>query len=141
MNRFGHARIQFEYPPHWLDASKLMLLQPADGSNIQISKLRPKDEDLEKFVGAYCSRVIDDLKPYEGKLLAISELEHNLYQGKSVSFQFSDQSKQPWLQLHYILMVNEDAYTFVWTGNEANFEKQKSEVEGIAKSFVCGSSD
>ena len=137
MNTFEHSNIRFQYPPHWLDASRLMLVQPADGTNIQIGKVRPDaDKSAEQFFGAYCSKVLDDLKPLGGQLLEMADFQHERCIGKSFTLEFTDDSKQLWRQLHVILPFGEDAYSFVWTVRESAFDAQRSEVNEMVGSFV-----
>jgi len=137
MNSFQHSNIQFEYPAHWLDASRLMLVQPTDGSNIQISKVRQNDEKTtEQFFGAYCSRVLDDLKPLGGRLVDMADFAHQRRSGKSITFEFADDSRQIWRQLHMILPQGSDAFTFILTVRESAFDGQRDELEEIVSSFV-----
>lgn len=137
MNTFEHSNIRFKYPAHWLDASRLMLVRPGDGTNIQIGKVRPADDNSsEKFFGKYCSKVLDDLKPLAGRLLQMSDFEHQHSTGKSLTFEFTDDSKKIWRQFHVVLPLGDDAYTFIWTVSEATFESQRKEVVEIVKSFV-----
>ena len=140
-NSFGHGDIQFEHPPHWMDRSRLMLIHPSNGSNIQIGKMRPTTSSVKDLVSAYCSRVVDDLKPVNGRLVENQEFKHPQYPARTISFEFKDQEHQAWQQLHHVVVAGPEAFTFVWTVRQANFSENRSEIDTMVKSFVLASAN